>query len=64
MVRWNKSPVAAKRTSLHSQSDPVKHVPSGLLRHTDGTPNLVTAYAVPAIRDAPDCNEPLVQAER
>src|SRR5262249_1695814 len=49
---------------LHSQSDSVKHEPSGLLSNTERPRKLARANTVLSIDDHPSCREPFVESQR
>jgi hypothetical protein len=53
-----------KRSSLHRETDTLKHEPCGLLRDPDSATNFIRAYAVLAVGDHPDRHQPLIQAKR
>ena len=53
-----------KRLSLHRKANPVKHEPRGLLCDAERPPDFVRTDSVFAIRNEPNCDEPLVESER
>ena len=53
-----------ERAGLHGLANPMQHEPRRLLSDSKVTSNFIRTDSVLAVRDDPDCHEPLVQAER
>lgn len=52
------------RVALHGKSDPVHHVPSGLLRYAEGAADFMGTNAVLRASDQPETGKPLVERKR
>lgn len=53
----------AERPGFHRLSNPVQYEPSGFLGYVQGSAEFVAADAVLSVGDAPDSNEPLIEAK-
>jgi hypothetical protein len=53
-----------ERAILHCKTNAMEHEPCGLLSDAKSAANLIRANAVLAIRNHPNCDEPLVEGER
>jgi hypothetical protein len=62
-IRFDFAGEFVERSNVHGVANSVQHVPSAFLRYLDGAGKFATADAILGIRNAPDRDEPFVQAE-